>query len=256
MERGNVVVRRRVFLGTVATGAAAIAVRVALLPRPPSEGELARIAEAAAPARPPVASVSEVDVGASMGRLNALAERLEDAPHVTKFRPDFKINTVEREPQKRLVSRDAWSVTVDGLVDRPFTLAPPALADLPPVERTEEFHCVEGWGIRGVRWAGVSLADVLERAGVQPTAGFVTFETLGGVYTDSLSLEQAAEPDVMMATHMNGAPLSDQHGYPIRLVVPSMFGYKSVKWVSRIRVDATREIGFWEKRGWQVDPYV
>ncbi len=260
MQPGRAFVQRRAFLSTLAAGIAAVGARVALLPRSLSDDEIARLADAPASSAPTArtagAEVSDVNLGGSMERLNPLAQNLELAPHVTKFRPAFKINTVEREPQKQLASRDAWSVGVGGLVDRPFSLSPSVLADLPNVVRVADFHCVEGWGVKNVRWEGVRLATLLERAGLQSEAQFVTFETLGGVYTDSLTLEQALDPDTLLATRMNGEPLRDPQGYPVRLVVSFMYGYKSVKWVSHVRADAKREIGFWERRGWQLDPYV
>ncbi len=263
-------VHRRVFFGTLAAGAAALAVRVALLPRPLSEAEIARLGEVSGagstPAPPGDASPTlmadtrppdaEVNLAGSMGRLNPLAQNLELVPQATRFRQSFKINTVEREPQKGLVDRQAWSVAVDGLADNPFELTPALLADLPRAVRVADFHCVEGWGVRDVRWEGVQLATLLAHAGVRPDAGFATFLTLGGVYADSLTLEQARHPDVLLATHVNGQPLSDRQGYPIRLVVPFMYGYKSVKWVARVTLEPKRLVGFWERRGWQLDPYV
>jgi DMSO/TMAO reductase YedYZ molybdopterin-dependent catalytic subunit len=147
-------------------------------------------------------------------------------------------------------------VVVDGLVDRPFTLTRDVVADLPRVRQTSNFHCVEGWGVRGVVWQGVPLRAVLAHSQPRPEARFVTFRTLGGVYSDSLTLDQAGRSDTLLATHLDGRPLPDRQGYPLRLVVPSMYGYKSVKWLARISLEATRHVGFWERRGWQLDPYV
>jgi DMSO/TMAO reductase YedYZ molybdopterin-dependent catalytic subunit len=76
------------------------------------------------------------------------------------------------------------------------------------------------------------------------------------VYSDSLTLEQARLPDTMIAHRANDAPLEEQHGYPLRLVVPSMYGYKSVKWLDRIELVRGRHLGYWEQRGWRPDPWI
>ena len=196
----------------------------------------------------------DYDLSASMPSLNGLARELELGPQTVRF-GTFGINTVERQPQRGL-DPERWSVMVDGLVEQPWQLSADSLASLPHVEQTSDFHCVEGWGVRDVAWQGVPLRDVLEQAGPLPEARFVTFSTLGGVYADSLSLDQARRSDTLLATHLDGQPLPDRQGYPLRLVVPSMYGYKSVKWLARIQVEARRHLGFWERRGWQLDPYV
>lgn len=265
----EVLVRRRVFLATLAASMAAMGARVALLPRGLSDDAIARLESQPAPPPPlrafqqappvapaPSSAADEVDLSGSMANLNPLAQNLELAPHITRFRPHFKINTVERQPQKALASREAWTIQVEGLVERPFELTPLVLRQLPPASLVADFHCVEGWGVQDVRWEGVRLADVLRHAGVLPEGRFVTFQTLGGIYTDSLALDQAAHPDTLLATHINGSRLPDRQGFPVRLVVPFMFGYKSVKWVSRLTLEVRRHVGFWERRGWQLDPYV
>jgi len=82
---------------------------------------------------------------------------------------------------------------------------------------------------------------VLEAGAGAPPSGVTLLET---------------RPETLLATHLDDQPLSDRQGYPIRLLVPFMYGYKSVKWLSRVSVENRRYIGFWERRGWQVDPYV
>src|SRR5262249_17351439 len=238
---------RRAFLATLSVGIMAIAGRIALLPRGLSDEEIERLASTEADA--------EIDLGGSMS-LNSLAAQLELGPPILRYRPTFNINTVERRPQPGLVARAAWSLSIDGLVDKPLVLTSERLAASPAFELVSDFHCVEGWGVRNVHWAGVQLAPLLAQAHPRAEARFVTFNTLGGVYTDSLILDQAMRADVVLATHLNGQPLADRQGFPIRLVVPFMYGYKSVKWLNRITLESRRHIGFWERRGWQLDPYV
>ena len=75
-------------------------------------------------------------------------------------------------------------------------------------------------------------------------------------YQDSLTLEQALLPDVMLAYEMDGKPLSRPHGAPVRLVMPEMYGYKSVKWVNRIELGTTMQLGYWEQNGYDVDAWL
>ena len=234
---------RRAFLLTLAGSLAALGVRAASVPRGLTDQQLAALEDS-----------DDYDLSRSMPSLNGLARELELGPQTVRF-GTFGINTVERQPQRGL-DRERWSVSVGGLVAQTFDIRPDSLASLPQVQQTSDFHCVEGWGVRDVAWQGIRLRDVLAQAGPLPDGRFVTFSTLGGVYTESLTLDQARRPDTLLATHVDGQPLPDRQGYPLRLVVPSMYGYKSVKWLARIQVEARRHVGFWERRGWQLDPYV
>lgn len=129
------------------------------------------------------------------------------------------------------------------------------LAGLKTMAETQvhNFHCVTGWSVGGVRWEGVPVRKLLQAVGGAPGAGAVSFDSADGAYTDSLTREQALSPDVLLAFSMDGAPLPREHGGPVRLVVPSMYGYKSVKWVNRLRWTGTPETGYWEQRGYPAD---
>jgi DMSO/TMAO reductase YedYZ molybdopterin-dependent catalytic subunit len=130
------------------------------------------------------------------------------------------------------------------------------LRSLPPVHQVSDFKCVEGWGVDDVRWDGVRLQSLIDMARPASTAGFVTFHSLGEIYRDSLTIEQALLPDAMIAYDMDGAPLSPDHGLPLRLVMPRMFGYKGPKWLTRIEFRDRRDIGYWQTRGWKVDAWI
>ena len=151
---------------------------------------------------------------------------------------------------------DHYRLEVTGLVDRPLRLS---LADLTAMPRTvlvRDFQCVTGWRVPSVHWEGVRLSHILEAAGVSPGAGAVNFESYDGLDTESLSLDEAQLPDVLVAYRMLGAPVTVEHGGPVRLYVAPMFGYKSLKWLSAIRV-ATQQIpGYWEQNGYPVDAWI
>jgi DMSO/TMAO reductase YedYZ molybdopterin-dependent catalytic subunit len=152
--------------------------------------------------------------------------------------------------------RKTWRLRVEGRVERPLTLTYDDLLRLPRAEQVSTFHCVTGWSVKDVHWAGVRFGDLLAEANPGPAAKVLRFVSSEQPYDDTLTLEQARLPDVMLAYEMDGKPLRREHGAPVRLVIPEMYGYKSVKWVQRIVLGETLEPGYWEERGYDVDAWV
>jgi hypothetical protein len=146
-----------------------------------------------------------------------------------------------------------WTVVVDGLVSEPLHLDRSAWLALPRVEETRNFLCVEGWSVSRLRWEGVRVAELLRLAGPTDAARFVSFHTFSGTYLDTLTLDEAQAQDVLLADTLDGAPLSPDHGGPLRLVVPTQLGYKNVKWVVRVELTAERARGYWEERGYPAE---
>ena len=142
-----------------------------------------------------------------------------------------------------------YRLVVDGLVDHPFELTLADLHALPATQLVRAFQCVTGWRVENVHWQGVLLSDLLDRAGVQAAGRALRFESFDGEYTESLTLAEARRPDVIVAYSMLGAPISDEHGGPVRLYVAPMYGYKSIKWLSHIQVVDRVEPGYWETEG-------
>ena len=149
-----------------------------------------------------------------------------------------------------------YTLRVSGLVDRPFTLSYDELRALPATKLDRDFQCVTGWRVLGVKWKGVRVADLLDRAGVTPDAKALRLTSFDGAYTESLTLEQARRDDVIVAYQLDGKQISSDHGGPVRLYVAPMYGYKSVKWLDGI--DVVREVipGYWERRGYDIDAWV
>jgi DMSO/TMAO reductase YedYZ molybdopterin-dependent catalytic subunit len=166
----------------------------------------------------------------------------------------FRIYTVTGSLPSR--SPDEWSLRIDGLVDAPQRLGYTDLLAMEPTALTRDFQCVTGWRVSDVAWRGVRLADLLDRAGVRSGASAVRFTSFDGVYTESLTLDQARRRDVIVAYEMEGAPLSRAHGGPVRLYVAPMYGYKSLKWLDGIEVTDRVVPGYWEQRGYDVDAWV
>lgn len=149
-----------------------------------------------------------------------------------------------------------YRLRVSGLVDEPLRLTLADLTALPATDLTRDFQCVTGWRVSDVEWRGVLLRDLLDRAGVRPGAAACTFTSFDGEYTESLTLDQARRDDVLVAYRMEGAPLTQAHGGPVRLLVAPMYGYKSIKWLDGIEVTDRVEPGYWEVRGYDVDAWV
>jgi DMSO/TMAO reductase YedYZ molybdopterin-dependent catalytic subunit len=166
----------------------------------------------------------------------------------------FRIYTVTGDLPSR--SRADWSLEVGGLVDQPYKVSFDELHAMPPTRLTRDFQCVTGWRVPQVEWQGVRLSALLDRAGVQSTAKAVRFHSFDGAYSESLTLDQARRADVLAAYQLDGSPLSDEHGGPVRLYVAPMYGYKSLKWLDRIELTKDVDEGYWEVRGYDVDGWV
>jgi len=142
-----------------------------------------------------------------------------------------------------------WRLIVDGEVEDPFELTWEDLLKLPAVESVSDFHCVEGWSVRNLRWYGVRFSTLAQMAKPRKTAKHVFFQCSDG-YTTSLSLQDLLKEDVLLAYKLNGRFLEIPLGGPLRLVVPEKYGYKSAMWITHITFTKERKLGYWEKRGY------
>lgn len=165
--------------------------------------------------------------------------------------PGFRIYSITGSYPK--ISDSEYRLEISGLVDKPqvFTLAD--LKTMPRTSFSQEFQCVTGWTVPNVQWEGVKLSDILDNAGVQEGAAALSFESYDGADTESLTLYQARLSNVIVAYRMLGAPVTTEHGGPVRLYVGPMFGYKSLKWLSAIRVVDQVIPGYWERNGYPVN---
>ena len=149
-----------------------------------------------------------------------------------------------------------YRLRVDGLVQTPLSLTVADLQSLPATRLTRDFQCVTGWVVGDVHWVGVRLVDLAERAGVDPAASAFHFTSFDGLDTESLTIEQAHQTGAIVAYSMLGAPVTREHGGPVRLYVPDMFGYKSIKWLDRIELVTRAEPGYWEQNGYPVNAWI
>ncbi len=168
----------------------------------------------------------------------------------------YRVDTNLAVPQVDVAS---WQLDVDGMVDTPLTLSFDDLAAMPLIERDITLTCVSnevgGGYVGAARWLGVRLTDVLDRAGVRGRPDQVLSTAVDG-FTISTPLEVARDGrDAMIAIGMNGASLTDTHGFPARLVVPGLYGYVSAtKWLTTLTLTTyAAEQSYWTKRQWATE---
>jgi len=154
------------------------------------------------------------------------------------------------------VSRRKYRLEVSGLVEQPMTFTLDDLEAMPSTTFKKTFQCVTGWKVPNVEWRGVQLSHILNLVGVQPEAVALSFESYDKADTESLTIDQAHLPDVIVAYQMLGAPVTTEHGGPVRLYVAPMFGYKSLKWLSAIRVVNQVIPGYWEQNGYPTNGWL
>jgi hypothetical protein len=159
--------------------------------------------------------------------------------------------TVDRQDLASILA--SWQLSVTGMVDEPKVFT---FADLVGLQRTDmlvDFHCVEGWSIYDVPWNGVHLAQIFERVGVRPQATHVTFRTIGDRYNENLPIQVALEPKTILGYGIGGNTLPLKHGFPLRVVIPRLLGYKNAKYVYGIELTDHPVEGFWVAAGYPYD---
>ena len=149
-----------------------------------------------------------------------------------------------------------WDFRVTGLVERPLRLSWEEFNQLPRVERTSDFHCVTRWSRFDNHWTGVAMREILSRSKPTLDAKYVLVHAEQG-YTANVPLADLDRDDVLLATHHDGEPLTQDHGYPLRLIVPHLYAWKSVKWVRGLELLSKDQAGFWEQNGYHMrgDPF-
>jgi DMSO/TMAO reductase YedYZ molybdopterin-dependent catalytic subunit len=149
-----------------------------------------------------------------------------------------------------------WEFWIRGLVEQPLRLTWDDFEKLPRIQITSDFHCVTRWSRFDNAWTGVSFREVMKLARPKPEAKFVLIHGEQG-YTANVPLADLDRENVLFATHHDGKPLEPDHGYPLRLIVPHLYAWKSVKWVRGLEFLDRDAAGFWEQNGYHMygDPF-
>lgn len=154
------------------------------------------------------------------------------------------------------IAKSEWSLRVFGLVEKELNIDWATFQALPQITDISDFHCVTRWSQLDMDWQGVRAQDVLALAMPLDSAKFVTLHSYDG-YTTNIALEVLLDDDVMIAHSVLGAPLTREHGGPVRMVVPKRYAWKSAKWLKAIELHEEDRPGFWEVRGYHnyADPF-
>jgi len=158
-----------------------------------------------------------------------------DHPGITSANPQLKL--------------ESYRLTVDGEVENPVMLSWNDFMKLPKTVSISDFHCVEGWSVLDCKWEGVRIQEIEKLVKPRDVAKAVTFESADS-YTTSLFREELSGNDVLLAYKLNDQVLEEGYGFPVRLVVPSKYAYKSALWVVHLQFTRAKALGFWERRGY------
>jgi DMSO/TMAO reductase YedYZ molybdopterin-dependent catalytic subunit len=149
-----------------------------------------------------------------------------------------------------------WDFRVYGLVEPALRFTWDEFNALPKVRTTSDFHCVTRWSRFDNQWEGVAFRELLSRVKLKPGAAYVLVHAEQG-FTANVPLADLDRDEVLLATHHDGVALTPDHGYPLRLIVPHLYAWKSVKWVRSLEFLDHDAPGFWEQNGYHMygDPW-
>jgi len=159
--------------------------------------------------------------------------------------------TVDRQNLIRLLNK--WKLVINGLVKNPLEITFAEMLELPGINQVSDFHCVTGWSVYNVPWNGFHLSSLFDMAEPLGKASHITLHSYNDVYSESISIEDALNPETMMAYGINGSTIPLPHGFPLRLVIPYKFGYKNAKYVYGIELTDSAHQGYWESDGYSYE---
>ena len=177
-------------------------------------------------------------------RLNAaVQDRLPPGQSLTEKWPVLHYSSIPRfDPA-------TWDFNIWGLVKEPKRFTWEEFNALPTMEQVADMHCVTRWSKLDSRFEGVPIAAVMQQVELLPEARYVLVHADPG-YTTNLPLADLLDDDVMLVLKYEGEPLTPEHGYPVRLLVPKLYLWKSAKWVRGLEFLAEDRPGFWEQYGY------
>jgi DMSO/TMAO reductase YedYZ molybdopterin-dependent catalytic subunit len=188
---------------------------------------------------------------AKKGSLPSKAGVNERIPAGQKQVSNFPVLDLGIKPD---ITTAQWQLRLYGLVENELLLDWDAFQSLNHITDVSDFHCVTRWSQLDMDWQGVRARDVLEMAGPLEKAKYVTMHGYDG-YTTNLPLDALLDNDVLIAHSVLGAPLTREHGGPVRMVVPKRYAWKGAKWLKAIEVHEFDKRGFWEVRGYHNDAF-
>jgi hypothetical protein len=167
--------------------------------------------------------------------------------------PTYLFYRIDINPIVPVVDATSWSLNVKGLVNNPLTITYEEIKAMPSVEEYATLQCVSnkiGGGLTSTAlWKGVRLKDVLQKARLRPGAKYIAFRCYDG-YDVGIPLERGLLDGTILAYEMNLAPLTSEHGYPVRAIVPGLYGMMNPKWITEIELEDNVYEGYWQRNGW------
>jgi DMSO/TMAO reductase YedYZ molybdopterin-dependent catalytic subunit len=148
------------------------------------------------------------------------------------------------------IDLEKWRLRIFGLVENELSFTWEEFKALPRVKVYADFHCVTRWSRLDNVWEGVSVKDIIARAGVKPETKFVIAHGFDGGWTTNMPFHEFASDDCLLADLHDGEPLTPDHGGPLRLIVPKLYAWKSAKWLKALEFSATDKPGYWEENGY------
>jgi DMSO/TMAO reductase YedYZ molybdopterin-dependent catalytic subunit len=171
-------------------------------------------------------------------------------PRITANEDHYTVDTTLVKPR---VDAATWRLEITGNVERPYTIGYDELLDLEAIEEVRTLECISnpvgGELISTAVWTGVRMKDLLDRATLKANSFKVVLTSVDG-YSDSFPVAKAMEPDTFLAYLMNGTTLPQEHGFPVRVLVPNIYGMKNVKWLQQIKIETFDFKGYWQAQGW------
>ena len=168
--------------------------------------------------------------------------------------PTYLFYRIDINPIVPQVDSKSWNLTIKGLVEKPLTINYDQIKSMPSVEEYVTLECISnkigGDLISTALWRGVRLSELLEKAAIKPNVKYVVFRCADG-YDVGIPLEKSQMEGTILAYDMNYAPLTPKHGFPVRAIVPGLYGMMNPKWITEIElVDSVYE-GYWQRLGWR-----
>ena len=180
---------------------------------------------------------------------------IERLPERTVEKGNFKFNAGTSQIEWEWGKKEQYRLVVDGLVKEEKVFSYEELKSFPQIDQVSDFHCVEGWSVKDIRWGGFRFREIMSRIEPLPKVTHVVFHSFGKTgsapkgqdhYIESFPISELLEPEreIILVLRMNNNPLPEEHGAPLRLIAPYDLAYKSIKFISRI------EFGLGERPGW------
>jgi DMSO/TMAO reductase YedYZ molybdopterin-dependent catalytic subunit len=206
-----------------------------------------------------VADSTPAAQAAPAGRSNINTSVTIPAGVAEEITPTDRFYVVSKNFNDPHVGTDKWSLELSGLVAQPHAFSYDEILSLPTESQYTTLECISntlgGNLMSNALWTGVPLSRLLVGVGVQPAARAVVFHSADNYY-ESFPLELASARGTLLAHTMNGAPLPNKHGFPLRLILPGSYGMKNPKWIVKLELVEERMDGYWVRRGWDREAQV